>query len=110
MNSYSSDHVETMVFLHHFYDENGPFYGPNGIGDRGLLVRRNSRRANLCAALFSNIYLQRLIRPYKIDSGVIVPDYSVVFDAHFGEAKGAVLAHADAVAPASAGEGVARYR
>ncbi len=36
-----------------------------------------------------------------------MPDDVVVFHAHFSESVGSVLAHADAVAPAASGEGIA---
>lgn len=50
----------------------------------------------------------RSIRLRYLDSGVVVPDDVVKLDAHFCEAEGSVLAHPDAVAPAAAGERIAR--
>ncbi len=43
----------------------------------------------------------------QFDAGVIVLDDLVVFDAHFCQAVRSVLAHPDAVAPATASEGIA---
>lgn len=48
-----------------------------------------------------------LIGLRNVNAGVVVLDDRVVFDAHFGQAVRAVLAHANAVAPAAAGECVA---
>ena len=45
--------------------------------------------------------------PLSARHRVVVFDDLVVFDAHFCHSVGAVLAHADAVAPAAACEGVA---
>ena len=52
--------------------------------------------------------LTRSVSLHDICAGVVMLDDVVVFHAHFGHTEGSVLAHADAVAPAAAGEGVAR--
>src|SRR5688500_12342510 len=51
-----------------------------------------------------------LISLGQFNARVIMLYDLVVLNAHFSEAESPVLAHADAVAPASAGKCVARYR